>query len=63
VHNHDKLDLNENQKTLYQKEYVHEIYPEYYLIQVKQFNDIARDTLDEWIYFFKERRDQRKFSC
>ena len=53
IHNHDQLDLNEKQKLLYQKEYVHQIYPEYYLIKVNQFNDVAKDTLDEWIYFLK----------
>jgi len=53
IHQHDQLDLNEKQKLLYQKEYVHEIYPEYYLIKVNQFNDIAKNTLDEWIYFLK----------
>jgi predicted transposase/invertase (TIGR01784 family) len=53
IHQHDKLDLNDKQKLLYQKKYVHEIYPEYYIIKVNQFNDVAKDTLDEWIYFLK----------
>lgn len=53
IHNHDQLDLNKKQKLLYQKEYVHQIYPEYYLIKVSQFNDVAKNTLDEWIYFLK----------
>jgi predicted transposase/invertase (TIGR01784 family) len=53
MHNHDELDLNEKQKELYQKKYIHQIYPEYYLIKVNQFNDVAKSTLDEWIYFLK----------
>ena len=53
MHNHDRLDLNEKQKLLFQKEHVHQIYPEYYLIKVNQFNDVAKNTLDEWIYFLK----------
>ncbi|MCK4609292.1 MAG: Rpn family recombination-promoting nuclease/putative transposase [Gammaproteobacteria bacterium] len=53
IHSHDKLDLNEKQKQLYQKECVEKIYPEYYLIKVNQFNDMAKDSLDEWIYFLK----------
>jgi hypothetical protein len=28
-------------------------YPEYYLIQTTKFNNVINDTLDEWIYFFK----------
>ena len=31
-----------------------EVYPEYYLLKVNQFNDVAKDTLDEWIYFLKK---------
>ena len=27
--------------------------PEYYLIQTTRFKDIINDSLDEWIYFFK----------
>ena len=29
------------------------IYPEYYVIKINAFNDLAKDSLDEWIYFFK----------
>jgi len=35
------------------KENVSDIFPEFYLLKVNQFNDIAKDTLDEWIYFLK----------
>jgi len=61
MHNKDQLDLNEKQKALYQKEYVHQIYPEYYLIKVNQFNDVAKDTLDEWIYFLKNEEIKDNF--
>ncbi len=61
MHNHDTLALNEKQKSLYQKSYVHEIYPDYYLIKVNQFNDIAKDTLDEWIYFLKNEEIKDSF--
>ncbi len=61
MHNHDILDLSEKQKSLYQKGCVHEIYPEYYLIKVNQFNDIAKDTLDEWIYFLKNEEIKDSF--
>ena len=61
MHQNDRLDLNEKQKQLYQKEYVHEIYPEYYLIKVNQFNDIAKNTLDEWIYFLKNEEIEDSF--
>jgi predicted transposase/invertase (TIGR01784 family) len=53
IHASDILDLSKNQKKLYQKQYPHEIYPEYYLLKINQFNDVAKDTRDEWIYFLK----------
>ena len=53
VHNHTLLQLNTKQKELYQAEKVEKIYPEYYLIKVKNFDDNAKDTLDEWINFLK----------
>ena len=53
VHDNDTLELNDKQKELYKKQYVGEIYPEYYLIKVNNFDDLAKNTLDEWIYFLK----------
>jgi predicted transposase/invertase (TIGR01784 family) len=34
-------------------EKVFQIYPEFYVIKINNFNNIAKDTLDEWIYFLK----------
>lgn len=53
IHDNDTLELNDKQKQLYQKKYVGEIYPEYYLIKVNNFDDLAKNTLDEWVYFLK----------
>ncbi|MEA2097024.1 MAG: PD-(D/E)XK nuclease family transposase, partial [Candidatus Cloacimonadota bacterium] len=61
LHQNDILDLSNKQKELYQKQYVHQIYPEYYLIKVNQFNNIAKDTLDEWIYFLKNEEIKDNF--
>ena len=57
MHNNDLLALTEKQKGVFQKDKVCEIYPEYYLIKLNQFNEIAKDTLDEWIYFLKTEED------
>ena len=53
MHNHTKLELNEKQKELYKTQNVETLNPQYYLIKVKNFNDNAKDTLDEWINFLK----------
>lgn len=61
VHQRDELDLNKKQKELYQKEFIHQIYPEYFLIKVNQFDDVAKNTLDEWIYFLKNEEIKDSF--
>ncbi|WP_158728723.1 MULTISPECIES: PD-(D/E)XK nuclease family transposase [unclassified Flavobacterium] len=53
LHQNDILGLTTKQKETFSKEEVYEIFPEYYILKVNQFNDIAKDTLDEWIYFLK----------
>ena len=53
LHQNDILGLSEKQKQTFVKQEVADIFPEYYLLKVNQFNDIAKDTLDEWIYFLK----------
>jgi predicted transposase/invertase (TIGR01784 family) len=53
LHQKDLLGLSDKQKTTFIKEEVSDIFPEYYLLKVNQFNDNAKDTLDEWVYFLK----------
>ena len=53
MHNQEILQLSNRQKESYQKELISDIYPEYYLIKVNNFDDLAENTLDEWIYFLK----------
>ena len=63
LHNHDLLELNEKQKQLFKKDSVESLYPEYYLIKINRFNDIAKDTLDEWIYFLKNEEIKESFTA
>ena len=53
LHRNDELQLSDAQQDLYQHREPHALFPEYYLIKVNQFDDVARDSLDEWIYFLK----------
>ena len=50
LHEQDELRLTSGQKKLFSKVAPHDIFPEYYLIRVNKFDDIARDSFDEWIY-------------
>ena len=63
LHNQDLLQLSEDQQELYKKNEVHQIFPEYFLIKVNNFNDIAKDTLDEWIYFLKNEEIKENFKA
>ena len=54
IHKHDTLKLSTTQQSLYNTNNVAKLYPEYYVIKVNQFDEIAKDRLDEWIYFLKK---------
>jgi predicted transposase/invertase (TIGR01784 family) len=53
LHNHDILQLSENQMKAMPHRKVADIFPEYYVLKVNDFNGIAIDSLDEWIYVLK----------
>jgi predicted transposase/invertase (TIGR01784 family) len=63
LHKNDILDLSSKQKTTFLKENVSDIFPEFYLLKVNQFNDVAKDTLDEWIYFLKNSEVKDEFKA
>ena len=63
IHNHSILKLSKDQESLYHTNNISKIYPEYYVIKVNQFNDIAKDTLDEWIYFLKKDEIKDEFKA
>ena len=53
LHNHTVLKLNPARQRLFSKKTVCSISPERYMININNFDDKTNDTLDEWIYFFK----------
>jgi len=63
IHKNDVLQLSPSQKKLFGKATIADLYPEIYLIKVNQFNDLAKDTLDEWIYFFKNSEIKDSFKA
>lgn len=42
---------------------VADIFPEYYLLKVNNFKDLAKTSLDEWIYFLKNSDIKEEFSA
>ncbi|XCN71365.1 MAG: Rpn family recombination-promoting nuclease/putative transposase [Candidatus Electrothrix aestuarii] len=63
IHKNDVLQLRANEKKDLDKNSVQEIFPEYYLIKINRFDDLAKDTLDEWIYFLKNEEIKPEFTA
>lgn len=63
IHSNHELELSEKQKELFKKTSVSDLYPEYYVIKTNRFNEIAKDTLDEWIYFLKTAEIKDEFTA
>ncbi len=63
LHKKDLLGLSAKQKSTFLKDEVSDIFPEYYLLKVNQFNNIAKDTLDEWVYFLKNSEVKDNFKA
>ena len=63
IHHQDELQLSNAQKKLFKKEKIRDLYPEMYLIKVNNFDDIAKNTLDEWIYFLKNSEIKKDFTA
>jgi predicted transposase/invertase (TIGR01784 family) len=57
------LQLTQLQKTLYNRTIVGEIHPEYYIINVKKFENVTKNTLDEWIYYLKNNKIEDSFTA
>lgn len=52
-HLKDTLSPNTWQKDKFEIKEVANIFPKYYILKINNFDDVARNTLDEWIYFLK----------
>lgn len=64
THQHDVLQLGDSEKKVYGPEKTpSDIFPEYYVIKVNQFNEKIRDKFDEWVYFLKTSTIKSSFSA
>jgi predicted transposase/invertase (TIGR01784 family) len=63
LHEKDTLQLSIQEKQTFTKKEISDFFPEYYIIKVNKFNDIAKDTLDEWIYFLKNSEVKDEFKA
>lgn len=70
IHRNDVLQLTPRELKLYTKDSLNprvqapeDIFPEYYLIKVDQFNERVTNKIDEWIYFLKHGQTKSTFSA
>ena len=63
LHEKDTLQLSIQQIQTFTKKEISDFFPEYYIIKVNKFNDIAKDTLDEWVYFLKNSEVKDEFKA
>lgn len=51
IHEGDVLELSPFQKQTFKVDKVSQLYPEYYILKVNDFNRVAKTPLEEWIYY------------
>lgn len=52
-HMGDELALSRLQSKDKQKKWAGELFPEFYILKINNFDNVAKSPLDEWIYYFK----------
>ncbi len=63
LHEKDILLPTPLQKQDFKIEQVSDIFPKYYILKVNNFNDLAKDSLDEWVYFLKNSEIKDSFKA
>ena len=53
VNKEDVLTLSARERALFHTDEIQDIYPEYYIIKVNNFDDVSETPIDEWINFLK----------
>lgn len=51
IHNGDLLELSPFQRQKFNVDAVSDLYPEYYILKVNDFNRVAKNSLEEWVYY------------
>ena len=63
LHTQNELHLTVKQQQVFWKSFIGDLYPEYYIIKVRGFNDVAKNTLDEWIFYLKNDQIRDDFTA
>lgn len=63
LHEKDILLPTTLQKQDFKVEKVSDIFPKYFILKINNFNNVAKDTLDEWVYFLKNSEVKDNFKA
>lgn len=63
IHHGDELLLRKKPKEGEQKKWAGELFPEYYVLKINNFDGVAKSPLDEWIYYFKNSRLPQQYQA
>jgi predicted transposase/invertase (TIGR01784 family) len=63
IHLKDELILTPEQRQAFEKQTPQEIFPEYYLIKAFNFDGKIQESLDEWVYLFKNSQIEDHFKA
>jgi predicted transposase/invertase (TIGR01784 family) len=63
LHTQNELQLSAKDMKLYSKTRAGDLYPEYYIIKVRKFDEVAKDALDEWIFYLKTSKIRDEFTA
>ena len=56
LHDGKLLELSERLKKKFEVSKVNEIFPEYYILKVNDFDKVAKTPLDQWMYYLRNNR-------
>ena len=56
VHTGDRLKVNTREADEIRMTVPEDVFPEYYIIRVNEFYDVARTPIEEWLYYLKNNR-------
>ena len=59
----DVLRLSQKQQEQFKREFAGDLYPEYFLLKVDDFDSVAKSSLDEWISFLQTGEIPEKFTA
>ena len=63
LHANELLKLSPEQRNTLQKDYPSELFPEFYIIKVNNFDNVAETPLDQWVYFLKNSAIRKSFNA